>query len=155
MDEYVKSIKEEVKSEDNIDNVAVSNYRELFLKFIQATPQIKIEQISKGDITFSVSIKEMGLNYQDLQKLRTEIYSYLSVNFIGELLVRENIDHFAHILTKINKEKYADVVNGFEHKKFGLKISKSRFQFCFHISLVQSILNENFRREVRMELEKS
>ena len=155
MDDYVKSIKEEVKTQENISNMPLTNYRELFSKFIVSNPSIKLEEVVRGDVTFSVAIKDMGLSCQDMQKLRTEIYSYLAVNFIGELLVRENINQFGKILTKINKEQYSDVVNGYEHKKFGLKIRRNRLYFCFHISLVQSILTEDFRREVRTKLERS
>ena len=156
MDAFVKQIKEEVKTEDNIaKEIPLSNYRELFSKFIVSDSNIKVEEVIGGDVTFSVSFKDIGLGCQDLQKLRTEIYSYLAVNFMGELLVRENIDSFAKILTKINKEKYADIVNGYEHRKFGLKIIRNRLHFCFHISLVQSILTEDFRREVRIKLERS
>lgn len=156
MDEYVKSIKEEVKSQKDIPDVAfVSNYRELFHKFIVSHPEIKIESIAGGDVCFSVAIKDIGLNYQDIRRLSSEIYSYLTVNFIGELLVRENIDRFGNILININKDKYAEFVNSCEHKKFGLKIVKNRFHLYFHISLVQNILTEDFRRELKTKLEKS
>jgi len=155
MDDYIKSIKEQVKTQENIEPKHLSNYRDLFLKFIKSDAKVKIEKIKDGDVTFSIAIKDMGLNYQDIQKYRSEIFSHLAVNFIGEVLVRENINEFANILTKIDKNRYADVVNGFEHKKFGLKINRNRFNFCFHISLVQSILNEGFRREVRRKMERS
>jgi len=149
MENYVKSIKEEVKTENNIDSDLPSNYRELLLKFIVSSPVIKIEKIDGGDVSFSIGIKEIGLSCRDVEKYRTEIYSYLAVNFMGELMVRENINVFAKILTKIDKNVYSDVVNSYEHRKFGLKMFRSRLHFYFHISLVQTILNEDFRREVK------
>ena len=157
MDDYVRNIKEEVKAQENIEQITPpdTNYRMLFSKFITSAPKIKLENVNGGDVLFSVSIKDAGLTYQELQKCRVEVYSYLAVNFMGELLVRENINTFAYALTRVNKEKYSDIVNGFEHKKFGLKIMKNRLYFSFHISLIQSILNEDFRREVRLKLEKS
>jgi len=155
MDDYVRSIKEEVKTQGNIEKTPDTNYRILFSKFIASNPKIKLESVNGGDVLFSISIKDVELTYQELQKCRIEVYSYLAVNFMGELLVRENIDIFAEALTKVDKDRYADIVNGFEHKKFGLKIMKNRLYFSFHISLIQSILNEDFRREVRLKLEKS
>jgi len=155
MDDYVRSIKEEVKTQGNIEKTPDTNYRILFSKFIASTPKIKLESVNGGDVLFSISIKDVELTYQELQRCRIEVYSYLAVNFMGELLVRENIDIFAEALTKVDKDRYSDIVNGFEHKKFGLKIMKNRLYFSFHISLVQSILNEDFRREVRLNLEKS
>jgi len=155
MDDYVRSIKEKVKTQGNIEKTPDTNYRILFSKFIASNPKIKLESVNGGDVLFSISIKDVELTYQELQKCRIEVYSYLAVNFMGELLVRENIDIFAEALTKVDKDRYADIVNGFEHKKFGLKIMKNRLYFSFHISLIQSILNEDFRREVRLKLEKS
>jgi len=155
MDDFVRNIKEQVQTQPIIDDTPISKYRELFSKFILSNTPIKVDEIAKGDITFSIAIKDLGLSYQDIQKFRTELYSYLTVNFMGELLVRENINKFGDILTSIDKKQYADIVNGFEHKKFGFKIVKNRFYFCFHISLVQSILTEDFKREIKINLERS
>ena len=156
MDDFIKSIKEEVKTQEStIEGKPLSNYRELFTKLMVSTPVIKIESVLNGDIIFSTSVKDMGLSCQDVQKFKTEIYSYLFVNFVGELLVRENINKFGNVLTEINKNKYTEIVNGHEHKKFGIKIIRNRFHFCFHISLIQSILTEDFHREVRKSMERS
>jgi len=156
MDDYVKSIKEEVKTQKDIPKDKIkSNYRELFSRFMISYPPIKVESVVDGEVSFSVAIKDVGLSYQDIQKFRAELFSYITCNFVGELLVRENINEFANILTKLNKKTYADVVNGSEHKKFGFKIMRNRLFFFFHISLVQSILNEDFKRELRKKLEKS
>lgn len=149
MDDFVRSIKEEVKTQKLPEDIPLSNFRELLSRFIVSKPQIKIEEVFRGDITFSIAIKDVGLNFQDIQKYRVELYSYLVVNLMGELLVRENIDTFAKILTKVDKDAYSDVVNGYEHRKFGLKIMRNRLHFGFHISLIQSILTEDFRREIR------
>jgi hypothetical protein len=155
MEEYVKSIKEEVKTEKDTSDKSRSNYRELFSRFIECHPPIRVESVREGEVSFSISIKDIGLSFQDVQKFRSELYSYLTCNFIGELLVRENIDTFARILTKVDKDTYAEVVNSHDHKKFGLKLMKKRMYLCFHISLVQSILTEDFRREIRKKMERS
>ena len=151
----IRSIKTEVKNKCIEESPISSNYRMLFSKFIDSHPKIKIENVVDGDIRFSVSMSDLDLTYQEIKDYRTQLYSYLAVNFMGELLVRENIDEFALILTSIDKDKYAFIVNGFEHKKFGLRIIKGRFHFSFHISLVQSILNEDFKRELRLKMEES
>ena len=42
MDDFVKSIKEEVKTEnDTTEDIPLNNYRELFSRFIISNPQIK------------------------------------------------------------------------------------------------------------------
>jgi len=155
MDDYVSNIKEEVKTEEEIVNVPLSNYRELLSKFIVTCPDIKVEAHLGGDVFFSVSIKDIGLTCQDVQKYKADIYSYPAANFMGELLVRENINVFAKILTKIDGDTYTNIVNGYEHKQFGLKVLRNRFHFCFHISLVQSILNEDFCKEIKNRLKEA
>ena len=69
-------------------------------------------------------------------------------DFLGELLVRENINKFAEILTKVPNIDYAVVVNKYKHTRFGMRMKGDGFIFKFHINLVQKILTEDFKRQV-------
>jgi len=103
----------------------------------------------EGEVIFSVSMKEAGITYNTFKEFKLEIFSNFVVDFMGELLIRENIDLFASKLTTIDSEAYADIVNEYEHKRFGMKILQDNLVFSFHVSLLQDILTEDFKRQIK------
>ena len=127
-----------------------SRYRELIQHLMKYQPEVsEIKRCDKsGDVTFSVPMKELGLTFDTFMKYREEIFSDYIPNVLGELLVRENINKFYKKLSGIQAKKYDYVVNRFEHKQFGMHVEKSKFIFCFHISLLQSILTKTFERKI-------
>jgi len=150
MDNFIAEIKNNIKREPKSAD-SPNKLREI-LRHIVNTPEPKIHILNSGegdgDVKFSVSRKSLGIPYESLLKYRSEIFSSYIANFLGELLVRDNIEEFARILTGLDGDKYS-IVNEYEHRKFGMEILRDEFIFIFHISLLQSILTEDFKRQIK------
>jgi hypothetical protein len=131
---------------NDINKMKDTNFREFISIIIQNSPEIKIvDKINEGgDVKFSVKMKDLGLNLDSFFKYKNEIFSDFMANFLGGLLVRENISKFSDILTDIDIEEYTSIVNDFEHRQFGMEVSNRNFVFSFHVSLLQSILVGKF-----------
>ena len=149
MDEFITAIKNNIGTQSANTDKKSNRFRDLLSIISMSNPEIKIiEKCSdEGDITFEVAMKSLGISYENLIKYKYEIGSDFVANFLGELLIRENIEKFARIITDL-KDDYKARVTQFEHKKFGMKIFRDKFIFVFHISLIQSILMEDFRRKI-------
>src|ERR1035437_8456627 len=140
---------------DSCDNYQSSNDAEVFLKIFgsERMVDIKTETIGKdGDVVFSLSQKSMGLTDDDLKKYPVLRSNYFA-NFIGEFLVRKNINKFLKMLLEIDPEEYRKTVCGFNHKNFGMFVCpKSKiFKFQFHISLIQGILTEDLNNIISIK----
>ena len=124
----------------------VARYRELLSSVIRSSPSIHsiVDFDDQGDMVFSVNLKELGLTNDDFYKYHKEIFSNFVVDFIGELLIRENLPLFVNFLTS-NPDSYLPAVSHCNHKRFGMKIDKGNMVFRFHISLLQGILTEDFK----------
>lgn len=146
MEEFICEIENNLKTTESPISKN-TKLRELISKVVSYSPYIKdIEDLNEeGDVVFKASMKDLGLTYDLFCNYKSEIFSVFTANFIGELLVRENIDLFAKILTKIEVEDYPDMVHKYGHKKFGMEICNDIVLFKFHISLIQYILIEEFR----------
>jgi len=154
MDDFIVEIKKNI--EQSVPSYKkVGNFRELLRYVLNApSPEICIEEVDyeNGDVKFSVLTKEIAIPFEFLLKYEKEVYSYFIANFVGELLVRENVNKFAKVLTSINKDEYSSLVNGHNYEAFGMEVFKNKFIFTFHISLLQSILTEDFIRKIKKEL---
>ena len=148
MEEFITEIENSI-GKDSLQNKPkkVSRFKELLMGIINSEPVVRIVDgcDSEGDIHFEVLINSLGMDYNNLLKYKPEISSDFFVNFVGEYLVRENIDKFVKIAEDL-RDDYYSVVNKYEHKKFGMKIIRDRFIFIFHVSLIQYILTEDFKR---------
>ena len=153
MDNFVKEIKKSF-ARDMKNNYKINSRFRNLLNFIMLNPPpVEIIEIKNdGDIIFSILTADIGLSFGNYIKYKTEILSSFFANFLGELLVRENIDQFTPILTNIKDEKYLSTVNGYTHTKFGIKIFQDKFIFTFHMSLLQSILTEDFKKHIEIKL---
>jgi hypothetical protein len=147
-EDNVTELKNNVVPETNENRKSI-RHRELLHSFINASAEVKVTEDCNddGDITFEVSLRSLGLTYDTFIKYRTELCSDFIANFMGELLVRENLDKFTKILINL-KDLYISKVTAYKHKKFGMKIFKDKFVFTFHISFIQSILTEDFRKKL-------
>ena len=125
----------------------MSRLRELLGCVFSENPKIMILDgcNSEGDVRFEISMESLGLNYNKVLRLKSEISNDFFINLVGEYLVRENMSEFMKIIGNL-KDDYHSVVNKYNHKKFGMKIIKDKFIFIFHISLVQNILTEDFKK---------
>jgi len=150
MDDFAVKIQENLEK-DNVDKSSrFKKVREVVSNIIASSPTIKIiEKINeKGDVKFEVPMQEMAISFETMISYQSEIFSDYMANFLGEMLVRENIDEFAKIITGIDSDHYNELVNKYDHRVFGMQIVKNKVVFSFHISLIQRILTEDFRKGV-------
>lgn len=148
MEEFIDEIENSI-CKDNLQSKSKkpSRFKELLMSISNAEPVVRIVDgcDSEGDIHFEVVINSLGLDFNNLLKYKPEISSDFFVNFLGEYLVRENMDKFVRVAEDL-KDDYYSIVNKYEHKKFGMKIARDKFIFTFHVSLIQYILTEDFKR---------
>ena len=126
--------------------------RELITNFIQSNPNIKSMSFMNAetfenscDITFSVSINDMGLDRSTCMKYEKEFFSSFMINFLGEFLVRENINKFVELTSKVKPQDFIKEIASKIHKKFGVTIQGDLIKFTFHISLLSKILTEDLK----------
>jgi len=135
-----------IKACDNWKNTDNSS---LFTKLLKKKKyNIDIEKVTKeGDIIFFIDQKALGLLDQDFKKypiLKTNFFA----NFMGEFLVRHNINEFTKIILNIPPSEYNNIVNKFNHRNFGMFYQQTNqiFTFQFHVSLIQNILLEELEK---------
>lgn len=121
--------------------------KELFLAIVSASPKITIDAVqANGDVAFHVLMKDCSLTREDCSNPITKTGFF--VNFVGELLVRSNIQKFSVILTGLDSSLYQKLICASRHADFGMVIDHkwSTMTFQMHLSLVQEILTEDFGR---------
>jgi hypothetical protein len=150
MDDFAVKIQENLESSTSNNSSRFKRIREMVSNIVVLSPAIKItEKIDeRGNIKIEVSMQEMGISFETIMNYQSELFSDYMSNFLGEMLVRENIDAFAKIIMGINPEDYNDMVNRYDHRVFGMQIIKNKIVFSFHISLIQKILTEDFKKGV-------
>jgi len=120
--------------------------REIVSAIVAAKPQrITIDAVHpNGDVLFHVSLKDCGLD-KDVCACPTT-HKRFFVNFVGELLVRENIEKFAEILWGLDPALERKMVYSFNHTDFGMTIDHkmTAMTFQMHLSLVREITTELF-----------
>jgi hypothetical protein len=128
-----------------------SRYRKLLSIITQNNPKNIVigDWDGKGDLTFSISMTDIGLQYKDYNFYEDEFFSYFVINFLGELIVRENLQLFVEKLKEYDINDYMTVIEEYgDHKCFGVKTYKGRLIFKFHVSLLKNILTENLRESL-------
>lgn len=143
--------KNDMKNRETFATRKTSNYRKVIDKIISNPPnKIDIgDWDDKGDLTFSVSMKEIGLDYSDYHKFENEIFSYFIIDFMGELLVRENIELFVEKLKEYDVEDYINSIRVYgSHKRFGVKTQKGTLIFKFHVSFIKNVISEDLRESL-------
>jgi len=125
-----------------------SRYREVLSIIAQNPPKEIVigDWDDKGDISFSIVMTDIGLQYRDYQKYEDEFFSYFFVDFLGEFIIRENLKMFADKLQEYDINDYMAVIEEYgSHKRFGVKTYKGRLIFKFHVSLLKNVLTEDLR----------
>ena len=118
----------------------------VFAKIVQSDPRVTIEELREdGDVVFSVPTPELGLRQESMSDNVVTDTDFFN-NFVGEYVVRKNLDMFAEVLDRIDAGAYENMVCANEHTAFGVVVSRDTVRFSMHISLVQSILTEDFRK---------
>jgi hypothetical protein len=112
---------------------------------LASVSKIDIDAVqTDGDVLFHINLKDCKLTKEDY--LNPCLSKRFFINFIGEILVRDNISRFATILTGLDPTLYLKMVGGCGHEDFGMYVDKniSIMTFQMHISLAQEILTEEF-----------
>ena len=121
-----------------------SRFREVLGFLAGSNPEYQISEFNTdGWISFEVPRKTLNISFERLSEYKAEIYSSLIINTMGELVVRENLSEMAQILLSVAHDNYQSVVYGLQHLNFGMRISRDKFIFKFHISLLHKILTED------------
>lgn len=126
----------------------MKNIKEIIISIISSDPKPIINVVqADGDVTFHIKLKECNISKEDCTN--SLLFTRFFVNFIGEFLVRQNIDIFASILIGLDHALYQKMVCTCSHHDFGMIIGPkfSTMLFQMHISLAQSILTEEFTKE--------
>jgi len=151
MDEFIEEIQSHLETDHGGAFVSKNNkkLRDMFIAICASVPTVKITIPcdEDGNITFEASMGSAETSYEFFDKYRGLMHSNFIANFIGELIVRENIDLFAKIMMNL-KEDYIRTVNRFQHRTFGMMVSKNKFIFKFHVSLIEFIMSEDLKRVV-------
>lgn len=117
--------------------------REIIAAIASSKQRITIDAVQvDGDVVFHVSLKDCGLE-KDICS-NPAIRKRFFINFVGELLLRENIQKFAEILYGLDPALYKKMVCTFKHTDFGMVIDHkmSMMTFQMNLSLVQEIITE-------------
>ena len=122
----------------------------LFVKLTKANPELVIDppMTKEGDICFRIPIEGTGLTRATWNKTPL-VRAPFAMNYLGELLVRKNLDAFLRLLNGIDPSAYHRVVNSYRHQCFGYKSDGDSLRFWFHISLLQRILLEDMQEMMR------
>lgn len=149
MDEFIEEIQSHLETDHGGAFVNKNNkkLRDMFIAVCASVPTVKITVPcdEDGNITFEASMGSAEASYEFFEKYKAQMHSNFIANFIGELIVRENIDLFAKIMIDL-KEDYISTVNRFQHRTFGMMVSKNKFIFKFHVSLIESVMAEDLKR---------
>lgn len=126
-----------------------SNYRTVLSKVIQHPPKLMSvgDWDENGDIKFSIGMRELGLTNQEYRQYEHELFSYFIVDFLGELIVRENLSIFVEKLQNYDINDYMIAIED-KHKRFGIKTEKGKLVFIFHVSFLKNILTEDLRESL-------
>ena len=152
MEDFMVELIDTIKKDSEVKGrKRPSRLREFIAHIVTNIPEVEIlgKCDKGGDVRFSVAMKDLGLTFDLFLKYKKEIFSDYMANFLGELLIRENVSEFSKLLMTIKADDYHQVVNGFEHRQFGMEVVRNRFIFSFHVSLLQTILTEDFKEKVR------
>lgn len=149
-----KTIQPEIKKTTILDpskvDVRSMRVRKIFSKIISSDKPALLtvnECKQDGELVFSIDIKDMGLTIDDIKEFKGEIFTNFFADFIGEFLVRENINEFMAKIASISPSQINHLFNEALHTRFGMKVFANKFEFSFHVSLLQKILAEDFKKE--------
>jgi len=126
---------------------------EILTRILNSPLKVTIEGIDdKGDIFFYVPVRSIGLTRSDLMNASSLIRTRFFTDFVGELLIRYNIDEFIrHMGESVDPNQYLSMVSRIRHVQFGLFIleDEEALRFQFHISLLQQMLSEDINRMIK------
>lgn len=116
---------------------------------------IKIAIVSKhsGDIVFTTTYEDLGITPQTLN--HPFYHSIVFGDFIGELLVRNNLDQFSARIMDKSFCEYDKIIREYNHKHFGFQTTKNdTIIFQCHASLIYQLVNERLNQEISQEVAK-
>jgi len=109
------------------------------------------EKTNNGWIQFSIDVSNFGFTTNEIKFVyNKEIFSNFIIDFLGEFLIRTNINEFLKEVLSIDEDEYLYLASREKHKRFGAKINEnySRLLLSFHVSFLQRILTEDFKFQI-------
>ncbi len=145
----IMSIDIENSTEDGL------KYKKFLPMIVNSSPKINsIEWIADEDgnhngmIKFIVNVQSLGISSNDIYSHTKQLFSNFIVDFIGQLIIRNNITMFINEFVKIEDEDYMEMIFKRNHTHFGVQFDSlnDKLIFTFHASLIHDILTEEFKR---------
>ena len=133
---------DKIKQSTILQASSCSKYRDILMIIAKNPPKLLTvgNWNDKGDLTFKIKMTDIGLTYNDYRKYDEQFFSYFMVDFLGELIIRENLSIFADKLKEYDINDYMTAI-----EKDGIKTNKGNLIFKFNASLVKDILTEHLR----------
>ena len=114
-------LKKDIKNMDHRDK-SKSKFRELMKIVMDSSLKvgdisiIACEDINNGYVEVYVPLANMGLTMTSIRNYKKEIFTNMFVNFIAELIARENIEEFLKPISEIGMEDYPEVLGNNKHE---------------------------------------
>lgn len=138
-------------------NTTISQHKIILSKLSKASFQaedVNVEIIDRaltGFVHITIDPKELGIPFGMYTTTLGKTLSSLNmVNFIGETVVKANINKILPEVLKIDTIDALVNIDAYSHLSFGVK-HDFRFKkviFIFHISLLPKILTEEFKTSI-------
>ena len=104
-------------------------------------PIAKVVCVPKSDVVFHVNLEDLGISASQIMS-NPVFRSPHFADFLGELLVRRNIELFTPLLLA-KHARYDEACKTCRHEQFGMSVTTRQVRFAFHISLLHGIMNEH------------
>src|SRR5207245_2949200 len=116
---------------------------------IKCCPRPVIEKYDtmRGDMTFSVSLSELGQAGGDVAALKRMFRSRFHADVIAELILRRNVHQFLDHVAE--DTLYEFEVRLAAHEHFGVGFDERRLFFFFHVSKLSEVANEQIHQELK------
>jgi hypothetical protein len=141
--ENIKSPKEKKpKHKDMLGKISKSS-----LKISKISWQKSKENKLNGFIEITINLSDLGFDKMDSYiKFNKELFSNFMIDFMGELIIRNNMNKFVKDFLNQNKEEYSSLVSLEKHLHFGVRLEpEDKIVYIFHCSLLQNLLTEEFK----------
>jgi hypothetical protein len=111
---------------------------------------IKIEGVvnAEGDVAFRVGFQDMKTTLADYMKIPYRRSRLLS-NVMAEILIRQHLDEFSTLLTRIPGNGYHHAVKRYNGRVCGLWVEPTGIKLQFHVSWLYEALNEHLLQIVQ------
>jgi len=111
------------------------------------TPVIERHDLVQGDMTFSISLAELGHAGGDITALKKMLRTRFYADAVAELILRRNVHQFLDHVAE--DSLYEFEVRLAAHEHFGVGFDEERLFFFLHVSKLAEVANEQIHQELK------